>query len=70
MPGMGGIELYRRLEQSGNPVARRLIFVTGGAFTESAAAFVASARIPCLHKPFDLAQLRKMLSAALDGRFA
>ena len=39
--------------------------VTGGAFTEATAAFLASARVPRLQKPFDLAQLRALLAATL-----
>ena len=65
MPGMGGIELYRTLERSGSPMAARLVLVTGGAFTEATATFLAQARIPRLNKPFDLAQLRALLAATL-----
>jgi CheY-like chemotaxis protein len=65
MPGMGGIELHQTLERAGSPMAARLVLVTGGAFTEAMATFLAHTRIPRLHKPFDLAQLRATLAATL-----
>ena len=67
MPGVGGIELYKTLERAGNPMAERLVLVTGGAFTEAMAAFLGRTKVPRLHKPFDLAQLRAMLAATLGS---
>jgi hypothetical protein len=48
-------------------MAGRLVLVTGGAFTEATAAFLAQSRIPRLNKPFDLAQLRALLAATLTA---
>jgi CheY-like chemotaxis protein len=67
MPGMGGIELFKLLERNGSPMTTRLVLVTGGAFTEATAAFLAKTRIPRLNKPFDLAQLRALLAATLGA---
>jgi CheY-like chemotaxis protein len=61
MPGIDGIALYERLQQRGSPLASRFLFVTGGVYTESANSFLASARVPCLQKPFD----RRALGTAL-----
>lgn len=65
MPGMSGLDLYRRLERSANPMARRLVLVTGGAITEAMVSALARVPAPRLHKPFELAQLRAVLSAVL-----
>jgi CheY-like chemotaxis protein len=67
MPGVDGIELYRRLQERKSPMADRLVLVTGGAFTDGAAAFLATAPVPCLQKPFSLKQLGGMLRLFLPS---
>jgi CheY-like chemotaxis protein len=53
--------------RSGNPLAGRFIFVTGGAFTESANNFLAAGTVPVLEKPFDSSALGAMLGGILSG---
>jgi CheY-like chemotaxis protein len=67
MPGLSGIALYEKLRRSGNPLAGRFIFVTGGAFTESANNFLAAGTVPVLEKPFDSSALGAMLGGILSG---
>jgi signal transduction histidine kinase len=54
MPGGGGEELYRTLERRAPDIARRVVFVTGGALTERSRQFLESQPQPVLYKPIDL----------------
>jgi signal transduction histidine kinase/CheY-like chemotaxis protein len=60
MPGMSGPELYETLPRE---VRDRVIFMTGGAFTDLGCGFVERWRGPLLMKPFESATLRRMLHA-------
>lgn len=51
MPGMTGMELYERLEALGLPVRERMVFLTGGAATPRARAFLARVPNRAVHKP-------------------
>jgi PAS domain S-box-containing protein len=53
MPEMTGMDLYERLEKRSPELARRMVFLTGGAFTPRARAFLEQARNPRVEKPFD-----------------
>jgi len=59
MPDVTGIELY---QQCSDDVRPRIVFMTGGVYTEDATAFLKSVENPCLEKPIDLAELRAALS--------
>ena len=59
MPEMTGMELHARLAANAPALARRMIFITGGAFTEAAARFLAEGRAPCVEKPFEPDALRR-----------
>jgi FixJ family two-component response regulator len=61
---MTGIELHARVAKRDPALARRMLFMTGGAFTEAAARFVADAHAPCLEKPFEPARLREAIHRA------
>jgi signal transduction histidine kinase/CheY-like chemotaxis protein len=61
MPQMTGMELHERIAARDPGLGRRMIFVTGGAFTERASDFLRRIPNPCLEKPFDAAQLREAL---------
>ncbi|MCK6569800.1 ATP-binding protein [Myxococcota bacterium] len=63
MPEMGGIELYEEIRHRWPKLARRVVFLTGGAFTPEAAAFLEAVPNPVLSKPFDPEELR----AAIEG---
>ncbi len=65
MPGMSGMELYDELKQRCPPVVERLVFVTGGAFTDAATNFLNQVPNERLEKPFDPRLVR-----ALVQRFA
>lgn len=63
MPHMTGIELYKRLEADGSPLARRIVFMTGGAFSQDSADFVASSEHLVIEKPLDRAALSRAILA-------
>jgi CheY-like chemotaxis protein len=65
MPGMTGMDLYQELGRMDAEQARRVVFMTGGAFTPRALSFLQEVPNPKLSKPLDVRQLR-----ALVGRFA
>jgi CheY-like chemotaxis protein len=65
MPEMTGMELYETLAREAPEQAGRMVFLTGGAFTEAARAFLENTRLPWLEKPFDPETLRPRLRALL-----
>lgn len=52
MPGGTGMDVYEELERDGRGLERRMLFMTGGAFTPRARAFVAQLDTEVLEKPF------------------
>jgi len=63
MPVMTGMEFEAELLKTAPDQARRMTFMTGGTFTEAAAAFLERRPGRCLEKPFDVDQLRSALNA-------
>lgn len=61
MPGMSGMDLYRELAAQRPGLERRLVFMTGGAFTPRAADFLSRVNNPRLEKPFDLSRMRRLV---------
>jgi ligand-binding sensor domain-containing protein/signal transduction histidine kinase/CheY-like chemotaxis protein len=68
MPEMTGMELHETLVREAPELAARMVFLTGGAFTEAAQAFLKTTRLPCLEKPFEPEALRARLRALLARR--
>jgi CheY-like chemotaxis protein len=63
MPGMSGMELYEAVAARAATVLDRFVFLTGGAFTVEAEAFLNSTRAERIIKPFDSAALRLLAAA-------
>jgi CheY-like chemotaxis protein len=61
MPEMSGPQFFEALTRLAPDQARRITFMTGGAFTSEGQAFLASARSRCVDKPLDLQSLRATL---------
>jgi CheY-like chemotaxis protein len=61
MPRMNGMDFYKAVATLAPRLVERFIFMTGGAFTQWAAEFLATSNRPCLEKPFDYRTLRGML---------
>jgi PAS domain S-box-containing protein len=67
MPGMSGIEFYNALARLHPKMASRVVFVTGGAFTPEANAFLDRVTNERMEKPFDLHHLREMVQKFVKG---
>jgi PAS domain S-box-containing protein len=66
MPGMTGMELYDAVLKLSADLADRMVFMTGGAFTPRARAFLDGISNARLDKPFSVAALRKLVDEQLQ----
>jgi PAS domain S-box-containing protein len=64
MPVMTGMDLYAEIVRTAPKLAGRIVFMTGGAFTTRARAFLESVVNPCLEKPLDMSKLRSIIARA------
>ena len=62
MPIMTGMDLYAQLQQARPDHAGRMVFLTGGAFTQGGRVFLDDVKNPRVEKPFDLAELRRLVA--------
>jgi CheY-like chemotaxis protein len=71
MPGMSGAELYREIARRSPGLERRMIFISGDSFNPTNRDFIAATGAVCVCKPFDVDQLRRLVTrhaiAAADG---
>ncbi len=68
MPEVTGMEIYRRLaEQAPDGRSPPFVFVTGGAFTPEAQAFLQSSKATCLDKPIDFVALKRCIQALMSS---
>jgi signal transduction histidine kinase/CheY-like chemotaxis protein/sugar lactone lactonase YvrE len=58
MPEITGMDLHAQLEASSPERARRMVFITGGAYTQAARDFLERVSNPRVEKPFDPEKLR------------
>ncbi len=65
MPDLGGPDLHRALCEVDAPLASRMIFMTGGAFTAEARAFLDGVPNPRLGKPFAAGEVASALEFVL-----
>jgi PAS domain S-box-containing protein len=68
MPGMGGEELLKRIDQCWPELASSVVFMTGGAYTPASAAFLGSIPNQRIQKPFQPIALLSLLQRALRER--
>jgi CheY-like chemotaxis protein len=62
MPVMTGVDLYEAVARDVPEQASRMVFLTGGAFTTRARAFLDRVSNACLEKPFDLKALLSLVN--------
>jgi PAS domain S-box-containing protein len=67
MPGITGVELYHQVLRLAPQLAARIVFMTGGAFTEKSAEFLERSRNLRLSKPFGQEELARVLETMLGG---
>jgi len=61
MPEVSGMDVFEAVKDRRPEVAERFVFMTGGAFTPRARAFLESMPNDCLEKPFDLQRIRELV---------
>jgi PAS domain S-box-containing protein len=62
MPDKNGIDFYEDLKRHHPELVRRVVFMTGGAFTPRAAEFLASIENRRVEKPFSLSMMERLVS--------
>ncbi len=65
MPEMSGMDFFEEMTRDYPELARHIVFLSGGAFTPRAQAFLAKVPNPLLEKPFDPKQLRALVQTLL-----
>ena len=65
MPGLTGMDLHEAVGRLDAAQAARMVFMTGGAFTARARAFLADPARVWLAKPFDPLELRQFVADVL-----
>jgi DNA-binding response OmpR family regulator len=70
MPEVTGMDFFERLPASAPELVERVVFITGGAYTPRAQAFLAQAAIPPIEKPFQMTEFRLAVRAHLRRRAA
>ncbi len=67
MPGVSGMELHEWLCERDPALAARMVFMTGGVFTDEARSFLARVDNPRMEKPFDHDELTVILRSVAAG---
>jgi PAS domain S-box-containing protein len=67
MPQMTGMQLHAALVEKAPTQAERMVFLTGGAFTPGARAFLEAVPNEYLEKPFDREQLRALVNRKVSA---
>ncbi|HEX8436593.1 response regulator, partial [Archangium sp.] len=67
MPEMSGVELHQGLARHVPEMAERIVFLTGGAFTPDARAFLSHVGNRQVEKPFSSEKLRELVQSLLLG---
>jgi CheY-like chemotaxis protein len=65
MPQLTGMDLYASIKQRDPALAKRFVFMTGGAFTPRARAFIAEVPNTTLEKPFEKGSVLHAVESAL-----
>jgi len=68
MPGMTGMDLHEALSSAAPDHARRMVFMTGGAFTARAASFLERVSNPRMEKPLDMPRLLAIVDETAGRR--
>ena len=66
MPDMTGMDLYETVCRLRPEMATRFVFLTGGAFTERAARFIARPNVTTIFKPFGLDEIEAAIQTRLS----
>jgi len=67
MPGVSGMDLFKTLGSLYPEIAARVVFITGGAFTAEARAFLERVPNKRMEKPFSSTKLRELVTHLTTG---
>jgi signal transduction histidine kinase/CheY-like chemotaxis protein len=70
MPELSGMAVHEAVERKAPHVADRMVFVTGGTFTEEARSFATRHAGRCLFKPFDTSLVKAAIERLLSEKGA
>ena len=70
MPDLTGMDLSAELARTAPELLDRMVFMSAGAFTPRARAFLEQSTNPRVEKPFDRKELLALVAAMVDGRRA
>ena len=65
MPGLSGIDLYKRLTSEESEAPGRFLFITGDTISAETIGFIEANRIPYLGKPFEIRELLEAVQQEL-----
>jgi signal transduction histidine kinase len=68
MPDINGIDVHEYLSKSNPSAARKMVFMTGGAFTARAKQFLSSITNERVEKPFSMAQITELIDRQVEAR--
>lgn len=68
MPRVSGMDLHKWLKANRPELAKRIIFMTGGAFTEDADRFLEHTDVTAIEKPFDAQELIALVEKLNRGQ--
>jgi PAS domain S-box-containing protein len=68
MPGTDGIGLYEEILRRTPPLAPRVVFISGGTFTDAAREFLQRSTNRRLDKPLDLPEVLRVVGEVMAGR--
>lgn len=66
MPGMNGIDVHKAIAAQKPGLEDKIVFMSGGAYTERGQIFLSGVSNRCLSKPFDIDEIREVV-AEYDG---
>lgn len=67
MPDMTGMELHAAIHKLEPALAERMVFITGGAFTDAAREFLATTSNAHIEKPIEIDTLRRFINDRVKG---
>jgi PAS domain S-box-containing protein len=67
-PGIGGIKLYKQLQDIAASLPKRVVFITGDTMDKRSTDFLAKTKAPHIMKPFDTEQLKTDINRILSRK--
>ena len=68
MPGIDGIEFYRRMKDIKPALQQKVICITGDIISDRNKLFLDQTGIPCITKPFGIDELIRLVNEVIGGR--